>query len=554
MGDKETGRQGDYHVSMPPCLLVTISLCVSILPTSFLMTITPMQQRIQQVEMRGIVKRFPGVLANDHVDFDVRAGEVHALLGENGAGKSTLMRQLYGLYQPDEGQILINGQAQVFRSPADAIRAGIGMIHQHFMLVPTLTVAENVALGLRSSREPLLDLDKVSARILELARAYGLKVDPHVPVWQLAVGEQQRVEIVKALYRGASLIILDEPTAVLTPQEVDDLFATLKRMAAEGHALIFISHKLREVTAISDRVTVLRDGRVVGARPTPGVTRNELAQMMVGREIKPIKPQPVPAGEVRLKVEALRAQGDRGTEMLRGVDLEVRAGEIVGLAGVSGNGQRELAEVLAGLRPSTGGRIYLDGQDVTTQPVRQRIAAGQAYIPEERMRDGVVREFTVQENLFLHDHAAPAYTHGIFMDLAQIKGRARQLVHDFSVKTPRLETPLKSLSGGNIQKLILARELSRQPKVLIAAQPTRGVDVGATEYIHERLMAQRHAGTAILLISEDLDEVMALSDRIAVMYEGQIVGLVPPTTPVAEVGLMMTGAKREGKAAPVPQQ
>lgn len=512
------------------------------------------QQRIQRVEIRGIVKRFPGVLANDHVDFDVNAGEVHALLGENGAGKSTLMRQLYGLYQPDEGQILIDGQAQLFRSPADAIRAGIGMIHQHFMLVPTLTVAENVALGLRSSREPLLDLDKVSARIRELARAYGLKVDPHVPVWQLAVGEQQRVEIVKALYRGASLIILDEPTAVLTPQEVDDLFATLKRMAAEGHALIFISHKLREVTAISDRVTVLRDGRVVGARPTPGVTRNELAQMMVGREIKPIKPQPVQAGEVRLKVEALRVQGDRGTEMLRGIDLEIRAGEIFGIAGVSGNGQRELAEVLAGLRQSTGGRIYLDGQDVTTQSVRQRIAAGQAYIPEERMRDGVIREFTVQENLFLHDHAAPAYTRGVFMDLAHIKVRARQLVHDFNVKTPRLETPLKSLSGGNIQKLILARELSRQPKVLIAAQPTRGVDVGATEYIHERLMAQRSAGTAILLISEDLDEVMALSDRIAVMYEGQIVGLVPPNTPVAELGLMMTGAKREGKTAPVPQK
>jgi general nucleoside transport system ATP-binding protein len=503
-------------------------------------------RRIQHLEMRGIVKRFPGVLANDHVDFDVTAGEVHALLGENGAGKSTLMRQLYGLYQPDAGQILIDGQPIEFRSPADAIRAGIGMIHQHFMLVPTLTVAENVALGLHSSREPRLDLDRVSARIRSLAQAYGLKVDPKVPVWQLAVGEQQRVEIVKALYRGASLIILDEPTAVLTPQEVDDLFVTLRRMASEGHALIFISHKLHEVTAISDRVTALRDGRVVGTRPTKGVMRNELAQMMVGREVKPLAPQALHAGEVRLRVDALHARGDNGTEMLRGVSLDVHAGEIVGLAGVSGNGQRELAECLAGLRKHTSGSIVLNEQDVTNASLHERMATGQAYIPEERMRDGAIREFTVQENLFLHDHVSPKYTHGIFMDFNKMSVRARELVDRFNVKTPRLETPLKNLSGGNIQKLILARELSREPKVLIAAQPTRGVDVGATEYIHQRLLEQRDAGMAILLISEDLDEIQELSDRIAVMYEGQIVGIVDRGAATPEqLGLLMAGVVKE---------
>jgi len=495
--------------------------------------------------MRGIVKRFPGVLANAGVNFDVQAGEVHALLGENGAGKSTLMRQLYGLYRPDEGEILIDGRPQTFHSPADAIRAGIGMIHQHFMLVPTLTVAENVALGLPSSRGPLLDLDKVAERIRSLAQVYGLKVDPAAYVWQLAVGEQQRVEIVKALYRGASLIILDEPTAVLTPQEVDDLFVTLRRMAGEGHALIFISHKLHEVMAISDRVTVLRDGRVVGAQPTPSVTRNALAQMMVGRDLKPLAPQAAQARDVRLSIEGLRAQGDRGPEMLRGVSLDVRAGEIVGIAGVSGNGQRELAECLAGLRKLTAGRIHLDGRDVTTASARERMAAGQAYIPEERMRDGAIREFTVQENLFLHDHAAPEYTHGVFMDFGAIAARARELVAGFNVKTPRLDTPLKNLSGGNIQKLILARELSRRPKVLIASQPTRGVDIGATEYIHQRLLEQRDTGTAILLISEDLDEIQALSDRIVVMYEGQVVGVVQRgQATLEELGLLMAGITR----------
>jgi len=502
--------------------------------------------RIRHVEMCNIVKRFPGVLANDKVCFEVNAGEVHALLGENGAGKSTLMRQLYGLYRPDDGQIIIDGKPQMFRSPADSIRAGIGMIHQHFMLVPTLTVAQNIALGLRSSREPLLDMQRIAVRIRELAQAYGLKVDPQAYVWQLAVGEQQRVEILKALYRGASLIILDEPTAVLTPQEVNDLFATLRSMVKEGHALVFISHKLNEVMAISDRVTVLRDGRMVGTRDTRNVTRDELVTMMVGREVKRLAPQPMAAGSLRLRIAGLRVMGDRGSEALRGIDLEVHAGEIVGLAGVSGNGQRELAQCLAGLRKPTAGSVFLDGRDMTHAPLRKRLGAGQAYIPEERMRDGAIRQFSVQENLFLHDHVSPEYTHGIFLDFRKMAERARQLVTQFTVKTPSLDTPLRNLSGGNIQKLILARELSRKPTMLIAAQPTRGVDIGATEYIHQRLLEQRSAGTAILLVSEDLDEIRTLSDRIAVMYEGRIIGEVArDQATVEQIGLMMAGVSME---------
>jgi len=501
-----------------------------------------LQHRINHVEMRGIVKRFPGVLANAGVNLDVYAGEVHSLLGENGAGKSTLMRQLYGMYQPNEGQILIDDVPHVFHSPADAIRAGIGMIHQHFMLVPTLTVAENVALGLKSSREPQLDLDKVTARVVELAKTYGLKVNPADYVWQLSVGEQQRVEIIKALYRGASVIILDEPTAVLTPQEVCDLFVTLKRMVSEGHALVFISHKMHEVMEISNRVTVLRDGKLIGSRPAAGVTRDELVAMMVGREVKPLTPQPLNAGTALLKVTGLRATGDRGTEALAGVDLEVRAGEIVGLAGVSGNGQRELAQCLAGLRPATAGSITLNGQEMTNASLHARIDAGQAYIPEERMRDGAIREFSVQENVFLHEHASPKFTRGVFLDFGKMAAHARKLVSEFAVKTPGLDTPIKNLSGGNIQKLIMARELSRQPKILIAAQPTRGVDIGATEYIHQRLLEQRANGKAVLLISEDLDEIRSLSDRIAVIYEGRIMGVVERgQATVEEIGLMMAG-------------
>ncbi len=503
------------------------------------------QARIEEMKMVGIVKRFPGVLANDHVDFDVKAGEVHALLGENGAGKSTLMRQLYGLYRPNEGKILINGEEKVFHSPQDAISAGIGMIHQHFMLVPSLTVVENVALGLKSSRGPILDLEKVEKRIRIISAQYGVKVDPRAYVWQLAVGEQQRVEIIKALYRGAALLILDEPTAVLTPQEVDDLFKTFRQMAEDGHALIFISHKLHEVLAISNRVTVLCDGRVVGSRPTEGATKTELATMMVGRPVILQYNRPsVQAGEVRLKVEDLVVRGDRGTDALQGVSFELRAGEILGLAGVSGNGQRELAQTLAGLRPARTGRVILNGKDVTNASPLAHIRAGQSYIPEERMREGAIKDFSVADNYIMEDHTQMPFSRHTFLNFKMIATKSQEAIDAYNVKTPTLDTPIKNLSGGNIQKLILARELSRKPNVLIAAQPTRGVDIGASEYIHQRLLEQRAAGTATLLISEDLDEIRALSDRIAVIYEGKIVGIVDGrTSTIAQLGLMMAGVR-----------
>ena len=373
--------------------------------------------RIEKMEMIDIVKRFPGVLANDHVNFDVKTGEVHSLLGENGAGKSTLMRQLYGLYRPNEGKILINGQEQNFHSPEDAILAGIGMIHQHFMLVPSLTVVENVALGLKSSRGFMLDLDKVEKRIRILCDQYGMKIDPHAYLWQLAVGEQQRVEILKALYRGAALLILDEPTAVLTPQEVDDLFGIFRQMAKDGHALIFISHKLHEVLAISTRITVLRDGRVVGHRDNCDVTKSELAEMMVGRPIILQYERPLPEqGPVRLQVEDLHVKGDRGSDALRGVSFEVQAGEILGLAGVSGNGQRELAEALAGMRPVREGKIFLDGKDVTHANPAEHIQTGQSYIPEERMREGAIKEFSVADNYILEDHGKKPYSNVTFLN------------------------------------------------------------------------------------------------------------------------------------------
>ena len=499
--------------------------------------------RIDSLEMHGITKRFPGVLANDSVDFDVKSGEVHALLGENGAGKSTLMKILYGLYHPDEGEILLNGKQVEIASPNDSINLGIGMIHQHFMLVQSLTVAENVALGLPSSRGALTDLDRVSKRILKLADIYGLKIDPSAYIWQLSVGQQQRVEIIKALYRGAALLILDEPTAVLTPQEVDELFVIMHQMVKDGHALIFISHKLHEVVEISDRVTVLRDGRKIGTRPTSETTKQDLANWMVGREVgfAPDRGN-VRIGEVRLQLEEVTCGSDRGTPGLRGVSLEVHSSEILGIAGVSGNGQRELAEVVTGLRKVITGKVFLEGTDITGLTPGEITDRMLSYIPEERMRDGMIKDFTVAENMILREHQKEPYSRYGFLNLGNISRHADELIAKFQVKTPSHETLAKNLSGGNIQKVVLAREISRNPRAILAAQPTRGLDIGATEYVRAQLLEQRKKGAAILLISEDLDEILALSDRIAVIYEGQIMDIVSRENATPEkLGLLMAG-------------
>ena len=501
------------------------------------------------LEMRGITKRFPGVLANDGVDFDLLAGEVHTLLGENGAGKSTLMKILYGMYRPDAGEVRLRGEPVSIASPSAAIERGIGMIHQHFMLVPTLTVTENVALGLVSRRRPLTDLPTVADRIRRLSDTYGLRVDPDAYIWQLAVGERQRVEILKALYREASILVMDEPTAVLTPQEVDELIVVLRRMAADGRGLVFISHKLHEVMATSDRITVLRDGRVAGETVPARTSRGELARMMVGRPVQMVPDRPdVQLGEALLEVRDLRVQGDRGDDAVAGMSFSVQAGEILGLAGVSGNGQSELAQAVAGLRPVQGGAVSIDGADVTAQHPRRVRDAGLSYVPEERMRDGVIGQFSVAENLVLLNQGSAEFCRRGFLRLGAIREHCRDLVARFAVKTPGIDVPTSNLSGGNIQKLILARELSAEPKVILAAQPTRGVDVGAAEYIHSQLVAQKASGCATLLISEDLDEVLALSDRIGVMYEGRLMGILDRADATVErLGLWMAGVA-EGAA------
>ena len=495
------------------------------------------------LEMEGITKRFPGVVANDRVDFDVRPGEVHTLLGENGAGKSTLMKILYGLYHADEGGIRLRGETVTIDSPSDAIEQGIGMIHQHFMLVPTLTVAENVALGLPAGRRLLQDLDPVRRRIRELSEAYGLQVDPEAYIWQLAVGERQRVEIMKAIYRDVSILILDEPTSVLTPSEVEDLFVTLRQMTDGGRGLVFISHKLHEVMSLSDRITVLRGGRVTGRTVPSETSREQLAHMMVGREVRLAPERGESAvGQARISISDLEVLGDRGTPAVSEFSLEVRSGEVVGIAGVSGNGQRELAESLAGLRPVSSGDVVMNGTHTTHKTPKQIRRLGVSYIPEERMRDGTIGEFSVAENMILTSHDVPPTSRRGFLDFKQIESACSGLVDRFTVKTPSLDTPTANLSGGNIQKLIIARELSGEPEVLIAAQPTRGVDIGAAEYIHSVLMQQRAGGTAILLISEDLDEVIGLSDRIAVMFEGRIMGILDQEeATVHRLGLWMAG-------------
>ena len=510
------------------------------------------------IEMKGITKRFPGVVANNRIDFDVKAGEVHALLGENGAGKTTLMNVMYGLLQPDEGEIRIRGKKVILKSPKDAIDLGIGMVHQHFMLVPPLTVTENVILGLKSSREPFLETDRAEKKIVDLSKKYGLKVDPKAKIGQLSVGERQRVEIIKALYRGAQVLILDEPTSVLTPPEVKELMTILKRMARDGLAVIpFITHKLPEVMAVSDRVTVLRAGRVTARLKTKRTKERDLAKKMVGREVLlRVKKHRVKKGKVALEIKRLRALSDRGLLALKDVSLSIREGEILGIAGVSGNGQRELEEVITGLRKAKGGKVIIRGKDMTNRMPGELIDWGVGHIPEDRLERGLVMDFTVAENLVLETYSKQPFTYKWFLPFErrwflnydEIKRHAQKLIKDYGVVTAGVDVPTRHLSGGNLQRLILARELSRKPKVLIAAQPTRGLDVNSARFIREKLLEQVKEGTAILLISEDLDEIIMMSDRIAVMYEGEVMGLMPVAKAKREeIGLMMAGVKRESK-------
>ncbi|MBM3144091.1 MAG: ABC transporter ATP-binding protein [Chloroflexi bacterium] len=497
------------------------------------------------VRMQGIVKRFPGVLANNQVDFELRRGEVHALLGENGAGKSTLMNVLAGLYRPDGGTVIVNDKVVNFSSPRDAINAGIGMVHQHFMLVPSQSVTENVLLGLDEPRFRM-HLPRYNRKIAEIAGQYGLHVDPAAKIWQLSVGEQQRVEILKMLYRGADVLIMDEPTAVLAPSEIEELFKTLRSMTAQGKSIVFISHKLHEVMEISDRVTVLQKGVVTSAcLPISSVTRADLARLMVGREVVfRVEKKHVEPGEVVLSVKDLQADNDKGLPALRGVSLDVREGEVVGLAGVAGNGQSELAETLVGLRPVLGGKVIVNQKDVTNKPVKFGIRQGVSLIPADRTQVGTAPNLSVTDNVIMKKYDQAPIGQGWMVNALEANKYAAELKEAYDIMVPTVDTSVRLLSGGNLQKVILAREISSEPKLMIAVQPTRGLDVGAIEGVQRLLLAQRADGAAILLISEELEELLSLSDRVYVIYEGGIMGEVADGD-IEKIGQMMTGTRLE---------
>ncbi len=509
-----------------------------------------------KLELRGITKRFPGVVANEGVDLVVQPGEIHALLGENGAGKSTLMNVLYGLYQPDEGEILIDGTPVRFSGPADAIAAGIGMVHQHFMLVPVFTVTENIMLGVESTRPPFGRLDKAAARrrLMDISDRHGLKVDPDAVVEDLSVGVRQRVEIIKTLYRWSDVLILDEPTAVLTPRETDDLIGVMRSLIEIGTSIIFITHKLNEVLEIADRITVLRRGKVAGTTTPAETTKEDLAAMMVGRDVQLVvdREQATP-GEATLEVSNLIVRDERGHLAVNHLDLEVRAGEILAIAGVQGNGQTELVQAITGMREPDSGTIRLNGEPLGKDP-RTVYRAGVAHVPEDRMEDGLIADFTIADNLVLNGYWHEPFSNGLAMDGAAIAASATERVAEFDVRTPSIFNDVGNLSGGNQQKVIAAREFSRPIKLIVAAQPTRGLDVGSIEYIHRRIVEKRDEGAAVLIVSSELDEVLALGDRIAVMYQGRIVDtLTPEEATMERLGLLMGGAAPEDlEAATTP--
>jgi general nucleoside transport system ATP-binding protein len=503
------------------------------------------------LEMRGITKRFPGIVANDAVSIDLREGEVHALLGENGAGKSTLMNVLYGLYRPDEGEILIKGDVVELGSPRVSIDRGVGMVHQHFMLIPVMTVAENIVLAVEPTyRKVLLDENAAEESVHEISERYGLVVDPHARIEDITVGQQQRVEILKALYRGADILVLDEPTAVLTPQEAKELFAIIRSLTAQGKSVIFITHKLNEVLEIADRITVLRRGKRVETLDAEGATEEGLARLMVGREVLlRVEKKPAEPGEPLLQVEGLHAFDDRGLEKVRNVSFDVRAGEIVGIAGIDGNGQTELIDALSGLLPVTGGTVRLEGAELTDLSALEHYHAGLGHIPEDRQRRGLILEFSIAENIALHDFRSPPDSRLGWLFPRRLVERASRLVKEFDVRGGGALTRAGALSGGNQQKVVLAREIDRDPRVLIAAQPTRGLDVGAIEFVHRRLVEERDEGRGILLVSLELEEILSLSDRILVIYEGEIVGELPPTASEEQLGILMTGGGRRREVA-----